>query len=146
MFIEDEWYIGKILYYKRKPWEYKLKVIQLKHKNINTIRLIRRVIKIMEYDVKLPRAMVRVSSVEWIIVGSDVVERLSMWMLRRLRLCCSNLEQSIVVLHLWVLLGIICETIENILLLLTYFGYYCYGLLRCVNIHAVNTISQTYSK
>jgi hypothetical protein len=54
-----------------KALEIKLKVIELKYKNI-------KIIKIMEYDVEISPVMFRVYSVVCIIVRSHVVARLKM--------------------------------------------------------------------
>jgi hypothetical protein len=54
----------------------KLEVIQLKHKNI---KIIRTIIKIMEYDVKISHVMIIAFSAVCIIVLSHVVECLSRW-------------------------------------------------------------------
>jgi hypothetical protein len=54
------------------------------------MKIIRTIIKIMEYDVKISHVMFKIFSVVRIIVGSHAVERLSWWMLLRPRLCCNN--------------------------------------------------------
>jgi hypothetical protein len=56
MFIKGEWYVKKILLW-HKALGIKLKVTQLKHKHL---KIIRTIIKITEYDVKISHAVFRV--------------------------------------------------------------------------------------
>jgi hypothetical protein len=86
----------------------KLEVIQLKHRNIKNIKIIRAIIKNIEYDVKISHVMFRV-----------------------FQCCVNNCGKP----HYW---ASQCECYyARGCAVVTYFGYYFYGLLQSVNIHAV---------